>query len=138
MKEIFREVASIAIYNPILQKILVQDRTSISKYGEEVTFFGGWLDAWETPQNAAQRESHEELWVVFDHYEYLGKFSHDKGGKAYVRNLFFVQTIQEAFEDEEWDGALWLSLDEAKTKKFTTNMTAEFAAIEKYLAHKKR
>jgi hypothetical protein len=39
MREIFREVASLVIYNPILQKFLVQDRKSISKYGEEVTFF---------------------------------------------------------------------------------------------------
>lgn len=138
MREIFREVASIVIYNPILDKFLVQDRTSISKYGEEVTFFGGGLEEEETPLQAAQRESQEELWVVFDYYEYLGKFSHDKEGKAYIRNLFFVQTSQETFKDEEWDGALWLSLDEAKTKKFTTDMTAEFVAIETYLTQLKR
>jgi len=41
MREVFREVSSLAIYNPVIDKILLQDRTSISKYGEEVTFFGG-------------------------------------------------------------------------------------------------
>jgi len=42
--DILRVVASLAIYNTETQKILVQDRTSISKFGEEVTFFGGGLD----------------------------------------------------------------------------------------------
>ncbi len=71
MREIFREVASLVIYNPILDKILVQDRTSISKYGEEVTFFGGGLDEGETPLQAAQRESLEELWREFSEYIYI-------------------------------------------------------------------
>lgn len=138
MKEIFREVASIAIYNPVLQKILVQDRTSISKYGEEVTFFGGGLEVWETPLQAAQRESNEELKTNFDTYHYLWQFIHDKEGKDYIRNLFFVLTSQEIFQDEEWDGAVRLSLDEAKTKKFTTDMEQEFIAIERYLDNQKR
>lgn len=138
MREVFREVSSLAIYNPVIDKILLQDRTSISKYGEEVTFFGGWLDEWETPLQAAQRESNEELKTNFDTYHYLWQFIHDKEGKDYIRNLFFVLTSQEIFQDEEWDGAVRLSLDEAKTKKFTTDMEQEFIAIERYLDNQKR
>lgn len=74
MKEIFREVASLAIYNPTIDKFLVQDRTSISKYGEEVTFFGWWLDEWEKPLEAAQRESQEELGIKFNEYIYISRY----------------------------------------------------------------
>lgn len=131
--DILRVVASLAIYNTETQKILVQDRTSISKFGEEVTFFGGGLDEWETPIQAAERESAEELGLIFDIYNYLWEFSHDKQGKAYIRHLFFVPTTQEKFDDMEWDGALWMSIEEAKQKKFTTDMTVEFEAIEQYI-----
>lgn len=71
MMEVLRTVASLAIYNTKTDKILVQDRTSISKFGEEVTFFGGGLDGDEIPLQAAQRESTEELGLVFDTYHYL-------------------------------------------------------------------
>lgn len=136
--EVLRIVASLAIYNTKTQKILVQDRTSISKFGEEVTFFGGGLEGDETPLQAAHRESTEELGLVFDTYHYLGYFSHDKQGKAYIRHLFFVSTTQEKFHDMEWDGAFWLSIEDAKKKKFTTDMGWEFAAIEKYLLEKQK
>jgi 8-oxo-dGTP pyrophosphatase MutT (NUDIX family) len=132
--EVLRTVASLAIYNTKTDKILVQDRTSISKFGEEVTFFGGGLDGDEIPLQAAQRESTEELGLVFDTYHYLWEFSHDKQGKAYIRHLFFVPTTQEKFDDMEWDGALWMSIEDAKQKKFTTDMTREFIAIEKYIS----
>lgn len=80
-----------------------------------------------------ERESNEELGLVFDVYHYLGEFSHDKQGRAYIRHMFFVPTTQEKFDDMEWDGALWMSLEDAKQKKFTTDMTAEFKAIEQYI-----
>lgn len=138
MREIFREVASLVIYNPVLDKILLQDRTSISKYGEEVTFFGGWLDEGETPLQAAERESSEELGIVFDEYVYLWKFSHDKEWKDYIRNLFFVQTEQDHFDDDEWDGALRFSIQEAEKKIFTTSMIEEFIVIKKYIDEKQK
>lgn len=138
MREVFREVASLVIYNPTLDKILVQDRTSISKYGEEVTFFGGWLDEGESPLQAAERESIEELKIDFGVYNYLWQFIHDKEGKDYVRNLFFVLTDQEIFEDEEWDWAIWLSIQEAKIKKFTTDVKEEFVALEEHIRELKK
>lgn len=138
MREIFREVASIVIYNPILDKFLLQDRTSISKYGEEVTFFGGWLDEGEDPLQAAHRESSEELWIVFDSYQYLGKFVHDKEGKDFIRYLFFVITENEHFDDREWDGALRFSIQEAEKKIFTTSMIEEFIVIKKYIDEKQK
>lgn len=137
MRTLFREVASLAIYNPKLKKILVQDRTSISKYGEEVTFFGGGLDNGETPIQAARRESKEELGNVFSSYEYLWKFVHDMDGKDYVRHLFIIVTDQENFTDNEWDGWVRLSIEEAKTKKFITDMVPEFEAIEKRIQREK-
>ena len=136
--EIFRIVASLAIYNTNTQLLLVQDRTSISKYGEEICLFGGWLDPREMALDGAKRESMEELGMVFDEYSYLWEFAHDKEGKVYLRHLFFVPTTQEKFDDMEGDGALWISIEEAKNKKFTSDMTAEFQAIEKYLFEKQK
>lgn len=71
MRKLFREVASLVIYNRTINKFLVQDRTSISKYGEEVTFFGWWLDEGENPLQWAQRESQEELGIKFNEYIYI-------------------------------------------------------------------
>ena len=133
MRELFREVTSMAIYNPDIDKFLVQDRTHTSKYGEEVTFFGGWLDAGETIEQGVQRESYEELWKVFSHYEYLGKVIHDKEWKDYIRHLFFVVSRKEEFHDRECDWAIWLSREEMKRKKFPSDMTEWFARIEKHL-----
>ena len=133
MKEIFREVASLAIYNPITNKFLVQDRTSISKYGEEVTFFGWWLDEGESPIQAAQRESQEELGIKFNEYIYLGTFTHDMWWKNYIRNLFLIITNIKNFNDMEGDGAIWLTLEEAEKKRFTTDIKWEFSSIKKYI-----
>ena len=65
MRELFREVTSMAIYNPDIDKFLIQDRTHTSKYGEEVTFFCGWLDAGETIEQGVQRESYDDFFVIF-------------------------------------------------------------------------
>lgn len=41
--------------------VLLQDRTGISKYGEEWALFGGGIEGEETPQEAINREIREEL-----------------------------------------------------------------------------
>lgn len=131
MKEIFREVAGIVIYNPQLNKFLVQDRTSISKYGEEVTFFWWWLDKGETPLQAAKRESFEELWKIFKEYIYINTFSHNIDEKSYIRHLFFVNTTDTDFNDLEGDGGIWLNFEEMKQKKFPPDVNEKmFELIE--------
>ncbi len=133
MRELFREVASLVVYNPQLNKFLVQDRTSISKYGEEVSFFGGGLDEGETPLQAAKRESLEELGRTFNEYIYIKPFIHDMNGKDYIRHLFFVTTIEEDFNDLEWDGGIWITIKDMKSKKFITDISKELEAIKRLI-----
>ena len=55
-----REVSAAIVYNKENQ-ILLQNRESISRMGEEWGFFGGALEQDETPEQALIREIEEEL-----------------------------------------------------------------------------
>ena len=55
-----RKVAIIAFYDK-KKRILMQDRRSITKFGEEWGFFGGGMNPRETPEQALKREIKEEL-----------------------------------------------------------------------------
>lgn len=55
-----KEVAIVFIENSQWE-FLIQDRKSISKAGEKWWFFGGWIDAFESPIDAIKRELKEEL-----------------------------------------------------------------------------
>jgi mutator protein MutT len=54
-----KDVALIFFYKD--DKILVQDRRNMSKFGEEWGFFGGRIEAGETPEQSVVRETKEEL-----------------------------------------------------------------------------
>ena len=90
---LFRHVASVAIINADNQ-VLAQDRKTISKYGEEWSFFGGGIDEGETPLEAAVRELREELHLEIDETElhFIGTFTHDMEGRDYIRDLFVYRT----------------------------------------------
>lgn len=55
-----KQVAVVLFYNPE-GFILLQDRRKISKWGEEYGFFGGTVEAGETPKQTIRRELREEL-----------------------------------------------------------------------------
>lgn len=66
---------SIAIVVPYTdkRKILLQKRTSIKKWGEEWSFWGGGIEDGETKEDAARRELKEELDMDIKELHYLGK-----------------------------------------------------------------
>jgi len=54
-----KDVSLIIFYKD--NKILLQDRRNMSKFGEEWGFFGGRIEQSETPEQAVIRETKEEL-----------------------------------------------------------------------------
>jgi len=71
-----RKVAVIIFYDD-KKRILLQDRRSISKLGEEFGFFGGEIKEDETPEQAVVRETKEELCFDLKEYKYVGEYSYE-------------------------------------------------------------
>ncbi len=69
-----RDVSLIIFYTD--DKILVQDRRDMSKWGEDYGFFGGQIEAGETPEEAVVREAREELSFELEDFEFFRKFHH--------------------------------------------------------------
>ena len=69
-----RDVALIIFYKD--DKILVQDRRDISKFGEEWGFFGGRIESGETPEQAVVREAKEELSYDLKDFVFIKKSNH--------------------------------------------------------------
>ena len=62
-----RRVSIVIFYDK--DKVLIQDRRKISKYGEEYGFFGGGIEEGETPEQALKREIKEELSITIDNFK---------------------------------------------------------------------
>ncbi len=71
-------------------KILLQDRRGISKYGEEYAFFGGGIENGETRDEALKREIKEELSIEIKNFKFFKRYSHiiKKLNKEIVRNVY--------------------------------------------------
>lgn len=67
-----RKTAFVLFYEG--DKIILQDRKSYSKFGEEYGFFGGGIEEGESPEEALKREIKEELNTEIKDYEF---FKHD-------------------------------------------------------------
>lgn len=69
-----RDVAIIIFYKD--DKVLIQDRRDISKFDEEWGFFGGRIEAGETPEQAVVRETEEELSYDLKDFVFIKKSNH--------------------------------------------------------------
>lgn len=114
-------------------RILLQDRKHISKYGEEWSFFGGDIEAGETPYEALIREICEELGVDISGWEmqYLGEIVHYTSFAEYHRFLFGIRIpdAMTAFTDHEGSGAHFFDIDALGSLKFHTSITAEISQL---------
>ena len=84
-----RRVSIMIFYDK--DKVLIQDRRKISKYGEEYGFCGGGIEKGETPEQALKREIKEELSITLSDFKL---FKHDK---AIIKDIdmeieYFVST----------------------------------------------
>ena len=104
-------------------KILLQDRKSMSKHGEEWGYFGGKIDSGESPEEAIVREIKEELEFDLKDFKLFGQYiTYAKllknGEMAEVNQHIFLKLINLDDFDKmvlhEGDGMSWFSIEEAK------------------------
>lgn len=107
-----RKALLIAVNNK--KEFLIQDRRNYKK--PDWGFFGGGIENKEEPINAVIREAKEELDLDINEKDikYIStQCSVDDKVKA-IRYLFLYKTNQEEFTVLEGQGALWMSVDEAR------------------------
>ena len=105
------------------QKILLQKRTSIKKWGEEWSFWGGSIEEGETKEDAARRELKEELDMDIKELHYLGKITQTlkKCKPPYEEweityEIFVTKIIEDKFQFnvKEGDGLDFFEIEEAR------------------------
>ena len=107
-----------ALIVPINPKgqIYIQDRRGHKK--PDWGYFGGEIEADETPQQAVIRESEEELQISIQSEElkYLGISVTDWNGHKIIRYMFLYPTDQAEFDVLEGKGGHWLTFEEVREK----------------------
>ena len=109
----FRRVA-VMLFTDRSGRVLMQDRRSISKAGEEWGFFGGGIEPGETPEQAVVREIEEELGYTVDGFAPLGVFRYETplwGREIHAFTTPLPDTA--SLRVLEGDGMAWFSIDEA-------------------------
>ena len=76
-------------------RVLLQDRSNMSKWGEEYGYFGGSIDGNESPSDTVIREIQEELEFKIHKPKYLGKY--ESIGKPLKDPSIEIKVIQEVF-----------------------------------------
>lgn len=104
-------------------KLLLQDRKSMSKHGEEWGYFGGKIDSGESPEEAIVREIKEELEFDLKDFKFLKEYvAYAKllknGEVAEINQHVFLKKINlDDFDSmvlHEGDGMKWFSIEEVK------------------------
>ncbi len=116
-KEI-KKFITIIFYNKINQ-ILLQDRTSISKWGEDWAIFGGHVESGETFEQALLREIKEELNYnlkkdEFKEVKFIRDINKDTIWEGYIYAAKLPNNHENLFEVLEGDGMKLFSPKEAK------------------------
>jgi len=110
------EISLVVLYNKE-KKLLLQNRKTISKFGEEWAFFGGKLEKEESPEDAIKREIKEELNYNIFNYKYVKKFKNKVNGSIiHVFTAPFSGDLTQ-FTLREGDGMKLFSIKEYKKLK---------------------
>ncbi len=122
-----RPVAGMAFYRD--GKILLQDRRSISKRGEEWGFFGGGIEEGETPEQALVREIDEELGLPVEEFTMIGEYS-----DMHVHVYMYVAPLPDQdYEVKEGDGAELFLPAQARDLRLSAVSRTLLDAVEVYL-----
>lgn len=107
-----------ALIVPINSKhqIFIQDRRGHKK--PDWGYFGGEIEAGETPTHAVIRETKEELQIDVhaDELKYLGTSITLWDGRKIIRYMFLYPTEQEKFDVLEGKGGHWFGFDEVRKR----------------------
>ena len=131
-----RKVSLIVFYNEN-KEILLQDRTNMSKVGEEWGFFGGKIEKGETPEEAVIRETKEELSYDLqkNEFEFIGKIEFElREFNLYIIQYIFISPLKnkkESFIQCEGDSMGLSSLSKARTLKMVGCDTQTLELLEK-------
>ncbi len=99
-------------------KILMQDRRNISKLGEEWGFFGGRIEAGETPEEAVVREVKEELDYKLVDFTFIKKSHHSFADWTFTVYAFTAPCPSlDSFDQKEGQGMKLASEKEAMKLK---------------------
>ena len=81
-------------------------------------YFGGSIEAGETPLEAVIRETQEELCLGLKETDltYLGESITDWNGTTIIRYLYLYRTEQKTFDVREGKGGYWLPFDEIRER----------------------
>ncbi len=118
--------------------LLIQDRKGIAKYWEDWSFFWGWIEDNETPEQALFREMKEELsidisgWKIIEWWEVVHILP--TFGIEYHRYLFLVHIADgfDSFRDMEWAGAHFFPIDRLHELRFHTDISEEIAFLKTF------
>lgn len=119
-----RKVVTIAFYNS-KKELLLQIRWDYSKVWETHSFFGWWIEVWETHFDALFREAKEELNIDMNDFPYVYVWEHfeEMEDKISHRFVYVIKTDLEEkdFTVFEWSGCEYFTPENAKKLKFPSN-----------------
>ncbi len=126
-----RKVALIIFYDT-QGKILLQDRTGISKHGEKWGYFGGEIKAHETADEAIIRETKEELDFDLKEHAFIGIVKTTDQRGTIERHVFIssLPNIKKLIQKEGKNMQLF-SLQEAKRVKSVFGDDKVIAKLER-------
>jgi len=113
-----RCVSIVAFYKN--NKILLQNRENMSKFGEKWGFFGGGIEDSETPEEALVREIKEELTYNLHDFKYIGKVFAEVIPNHSVEAYVFLSPLddkQKHFKQKEGSGMKLFTIKEAEKLK---------------------
>ncbi|MFA6098331.1 MAG: NUDIX hydrolase [Patescibacteria group bacterium] len=130
-----KEKAVIALYDQ-QGRVLLQDRHGISGAGEQWGFFGGSVEAGETPEQALAREIREELGIELESHDFLVNykvFLLDNQSYNYI-HLFigFLGNILEHAKQQEGRAMKLFTTSEAKNLIMNKTDINKWEYIEEY------
>ena len=134
---------AIVIFYTDKNEIMLQNRKSMMKWGEEWGFWGGGLDEGETKEEVAKREIKEELDYDVKNLKYIGTLTEiitrykNPNDKRKITLEIFITKIKEdrtLFKVHEGDGLKFFTIDEARKLKMVPIIDSKaLDIVEKYL-----
>jgi mutator protein MutT len=129
-----RKVSIIVFYDE--QKRILLQKRSPNAHGVEWGFFGGGIDAGETPEQAVVRETKEELGHDLHDYRKTGTFRHQHNPDFLVELHVFVAPLcdyLDTFVLGEGEGMRLFSFEEAFKLKMYPKDDEILKAVQKVL-----